>query len=207
MTTPVEAGSLAQPPPSLADSIVIVSGLPRSGTSLLMTMLKAGGMPILTDGLRAPDPDNPNGYFEDARVKLLRTDHAWLLEARGKAVKIVVPLLFHLPETLLSRILFIERDLDEVIASQTAMLARQGIQPKLAPDILKAAFQRQLNEARQFLRGSPRRMALTLIYQHVLDNPAATATAIAGFLGADLPVSRMAAVVDLALHRQRKSVP
>src|SRR5260221_40938 len=112
--------------PSLANSIVVVSGLPRSGTSLMMAMLQAGGVPVLSDGLRAPDADNPNGYFEFEPVKQLRTDHTWLASAQGKALKVVVPLLFHFPELFDCRVLFMERNLDEVIASQLAMLARKG---------------------------------------------------------------------------------
>ena len=192
-------------PSVLTDSIVVVSGLPRSGTSLMMAMLQAGGVPIFSDGLRAPDADNPNGYFEFEPVKHLRTDHTWLAEARGKAVKIVVPLLFHLPGSFDCRVLFMERNLDEVIASQLAMLARKGIPSRLPPETLKTAFERQLSQARDFLAASPKRQSLALIFREVLNNPVSAANAIATFLTPGLDVAAMAAIVNPALHRQRKS--
>lgn len=191
----------------LAGAILVVSGLPRSGTSLMMAMLQAGGLPLHSDGLRGPDADNPNGYFEFEPVKRLRTDHAWLADAQGKAVKIVVPLLFQMPETFDCRVLFMERNLDEVIASQTAMLSRKGLQPKLPPASLKAAFQRQLDQAREFLAASPRRQALTLHFRDVLSRPAAVAAEVAVFLKANLDVTAMAAVVHPALYRQRTNEP
>ena len=205
MTLAADLIDSSNSPSMVTDSIVVVSGLPRSGTSLMMAMLQAGGVPLLSDGLRAPDADNPNGYFEFERVKQLRSDQSWLADARGKALKIVVPLLFHLPESLDCRVLFMERNLDEVIASQMAMLARKGIQSRLPPETLKAAFQRQLSQARDFLAASPKRPALTLDFREVLSNPASAAAAIAAFLKPGLDVSAMAAVVNPALYRQRKS--
>src|SRR5947209_18564630 len=106
--------------------IVIVSGLPRSGTSLMMQMLEAGGLEVVTDGIRAADTDNPRGYYEFERVKKIKTDAAWLPGARGKAVKMVSQLLYDLPAGEAYRILFMDRDLDEVLASQEKMLARLG---------------------------------------------------------------------------------
>ena len=106
--------------------ITVVSGLPRSGTSLMMQMLEAGGMETVTDGQRAPDADNPKGYYELERVKRLKEDHAWLAEAEGKALKVVSMLLYDLPADFRYRVLFMERDLDEILSSQRTMLARRG---------------------------------------------------------------------------------
>jgi hypothetical protein len=104
--------------------IVVVSGLPRSGTSMMMQMLEAGGLPILTDGERVADADNPRGYYEYAPAKRLMTDRTWLPAADGKAVKIVAQLLPYLPPAPHRfRVIFMKRDLGEVLASQQVMLA------------------------------------------------------------------------------------
>src|SRR5262245_3326165 len=105
--------------------ITIVSGLPRSGTSLMMQIIKAGGLPALTDEVRAEDEDNPRGYLEFERVKKLRQDQAWLNDARGKAVKMVHLLLYDLPQDRQYQVVFMRRDLREVLASQKRMLVRQ----------------------------------------------------------------------------------
>src|SRR5205809_5271301 len=102
----------------MSTEIVVVSGLPRSGTSLMMQLLHAGGIPALTDHIRAPDTDNPRGYFEFERVKKVKEDAAWLPDARGKVVKMVSQLLYDLPATERYRVVFMERDLEEVLASQ-----------------------------------------------------------------------------------------
>src|SRR5262249_58261695 len=106
--------------------IVIVSGLPRSGTSLMMQMLQAGGMPLLTDALRPADADNPNGYWEYEPVKRLQQDNSWIPKAEGKAVKVVSALLPYLPPQHTYKIIFMQRPLQEVMASQTVMLERRG---------------------------------------------------------------------------------
>src|SRR5262249_30630691 len=106
----------------MAPDIIIVSGLPRSGTSLMMQMLDGGGVPVLTDNIRAADTDNPRGYYEFEPVKATKRDATWLPAARGKAVKMVSQLLYHLPPGETYRVLFLERDLEEVLASQEKML-------------------------------------------------------------------------------------
>jgi len=194
---------MTAPAAALADTVVVVSGLPRSGTSLLMAMLQAGGVPLLTDGQRAPDTDNPRGYFEFEAVKALRTDAAWLAEARGKAVKIVAPLVFQLPPALACRILFLERDLDEVVASQTAMLARKGITSPLSPSALKAALARQVAQARVVLTDTAQRRVCFVEHRRLIQSPHAAARSIADFLGGGLNVAAMAAVVEPGLYRQR----
>src|SRR3569833_79554 len=106
--------------------ITVVSGLPRSGTSMMMQMLAAGGMPMLTDGVRGPDPDNPRGYFAFGPVKRTPQDARWLAGAPGKAVKVVHSLLPALPGGYEYRVLFMLRDMHEVLASQDTMLRRLG---------------------------------------------------------------------------------
>lgn len=107
-------------------TVVIVSGLPRSGTSMMMSMLKAGGMELLVDSQRKADDDNPKGYYELEKVKNLRHDNSWLNEASHKAVKVISILLYQLPEDIRYKIIFIKRNLDEVLASQQLMLERRG---------------------------------------------------------------------------------
>src|SRR5687768_8758894 len=108
--------------------IVVVSGLPRSGTSMAMKMLEAGGLSVVTDGLRTPDEDNPKGYYEDERVKRLHKepDKTWLHEARGKVVKIISFLLKSLPPDHNYKVVLMQRNLREIVASQNKMLARLG---------------------------------------------------------------------------------
>ena len=91
------------------DVVTIVSGLPRSGTSMMMKMLEAGGIELLIDRVRVADADNPKGYYEFERVKQIETDQAWLPEAQGKAVKMISALLRHLPADCRYRIIFMER--------------------------------------------------------------------------------------------------
>lgn len=142
-----------------AKPLYIVSGLPRSGTSLLMQMAAAAGKEILQDGQRVPDPSNPHGYFECERVKTLMIDSSWLHAEAGKVVKIVLPLLPFLPRGLACRIAIVKRDLDEVIASQTAMLQRQGLEATANPDRLRADY---IRLAEQVMGNLAQRSELTI---------------------------------------------
>src|SRR3954453_3930250 len=110
----------------MSNEIVIVAGLPRSGTSLMCQMLDNGGVEVVTDRLRTPDTDNPRGYYELEKVKKIKEDASWLPEARGKAFKMVSQLLYDLPATERYRVIFMQRDLDEVLVSQEKMLERLG---------------------------------------------------------------------------------
>jgi tetratricopeptide (TPR) repeat protein len=200
--TAVETGSL----PALEESVVVVSGMPRSGTSMIMQMLAAGGMPVLTDGVREADEDNPRGYLEYEPVKNLRHDSKWLAEAKGKAVKIVAPLLGALPKDLACRVILIERDLNEILNSQARMLLRRNENLPDTPerrDRLKDAYAMTLRRARTFLRNRPATGLLLLQRSEVLRDPTAAASQINGFLGGQLAISKMAAEVDPSLHRQR----
>ncbi len=113
----------------LSEEIIIVSGLPRSGTSLMMQMLDRGGIPVVTDQVRVADDDNPRGYYEFEAVKRTKQDSSWLTGARGRAVKLVSSLLYDLPPTERYRVLFMQRELEEVLESQEKMLARLGRPP------------------------------------------------------------------------------
>jgi hypothetical protein len=187
--------------------IVVVSGLPRSGTSMAMRMLEAGGVAILSDGVRRADDDNPLGYYELEAVKDLdkNGDTSWLDDAGGKAVKIISLLLTWLPETHDYRVLFMRRDLGEVVASQQKMLAARGEAPA-SDDTQRTQelYERHLAEITRFL--GRRKCFSTLLVEHrrVLDQPQDEALRISRFLDQELNVAAMAAAVDPRLHRNRR---
>lgn len=184
----------------MKDAVVIVSGLPRTGTSLMMQMLAAGGIEPLTDGVRAADEDNPRGYFEIERVKRLQQDATWLAEARGKAVKVISQLLFALPPTERYRVLFLERNLDEVLASQARMLARTGRTGGDA-DKVRAAFVSHLARLEQWLPSQTHLTTLRVNYAEAVAAPQATADRVNAFLGGGLDAQAMVAAVEPALYR------
>jgi hypothetical protein len=186
------------------DFITVVSGLPRSGTSLMMQMLSAGGLPALTDESRTADENNPRGYFEFAPVKRLRTDHSWLAQARGRAVKIIHLLLRELPTDgrFNYRVILMLRPLDEILASQRAMLQRQG-KPGADEAMLRKIFQQQLREAETYIAAHTAFSFLPVAYHEVVQNPLAWAERVRSFLDRDLDLEAMARAVDPALYRQR----
>jgi len=187
--------------------IVIVSGLPRSGTSMAMKMLEAGGIPILADGIRNADISNPKGYYEYEPVKELDKggDAAWLAEARGKAVKIISFLLTWLPETYDYRVILMQRDLREVLASQNAMLAHRGEVPGAAEDEqMLRMYEDHLKKVARFMANRSCFSTLSVDYRDVVQNPRDAAGRINGFLGGTLDVERMAAIADPALYRNRR---
>ena len=185
--------------------ITIVSGLPRSGTSMMMQMLVAGGLPALTDGERAADDDNPRGYYEYEPAKRLMSDRTWLPEADGKVVKIVAQLLPYLPpRPHRYNIVFMQRDLGQVYASQQVMLDnldRPG--SKLPEDKLKQAYAKQIETLKQMLGAHGSITTLWVDHAEVLADPRRMARRIELFLGRDMDLEAMAAVVDPSLHRQR----
>jgi predicted AlkP superfamily phosphohydrolase/phosphomutase/tetratricopeptide (TPR) repeat protein len=188
----------------IEESLIVVTGLPRSGTSALMQMLAAGGMSILSDGLREADEDNPRGYLEFEPVKNLLKDSSWLLQSRGKAVKIVAPLLAALPEGLACRVILSERDLDEVLDSQDRMLTRRNRPLPATPErrrLLKEEYARTLVRAKSMLARRPRTALLVVNHNAVISDPRAAAERLSQFLGGGLDVQQMAAAIDPALDR------
>jgi hypothetical protein len=185
--------------------IVLVSGLPRSGTSMLMKMLEAGGLALVTDGLRTADEDNPKGYYELERVKNLAKegDKTWLADARGKGIKVISFLLKSLPPELNYKVVFVRRDIEEVLASQKKMLGRRGEQDDTPPERMRELFQDDLWRAGYLLKHRPQFDTLEVNYTDVLAQPRQLARRIAAFVGGGLDVEKMAAVVDLELYRNR----
>ncbi|HRC85071.1 MAG TPA: sulfotransferase domain-containing protein [Thermoanaerobaculia bacterium] len=187
--------------------VVVVSGLPRSGTSMAMKMLEAGGLTVVTDGVRTADEDNPRGYYEDERVKNLgeAADKGWLASARGKAVKIISFLLKDLPPNLNYQVVFMRRDLDEVLASQKKMLTHRGEGEGSSDEEMRELFQNHLWRAGYWLRHYPQFDTLEIDYRQVLAQPRREAERINAFLGGKLAVDRMVAVVDETLYRNRRA--
>jgi hypothetical protein len=172
--------------------ITVVSGLPRSGTSMMMSMLAAGGMPVLTDSLRAADEDNPNGYFELERVKQLAKDSSWLAEARGKVVKIVSPLLKHLPAEYPYKIIFMHRKMEEILASQRQMLIRRGEPTDTVSDQKMAEmFRKHLLDVEAWLGKQPNMSVCCVDYSQALQDPGRQVEIINEFLGGKLNVREM----------------
>ncbi len=192
---------------NLDQTIVVVSGLPRSGTSMMMKMLEAGGLPPVTDNLRTADEDNPKGYYEFERVKQLpKGDVAWLPDARGKAVKAIAALLPHLPPDYTYKVIFMRRAMPEVLASQKQMLIRRGEDPNKVSDAdLTRLFEKHLAQVDAFIQSQPNIARLDADYNQLLKDPAPLAHAINDFLGGTLDVDKMIEVVDPALYRQRKA--
>ena len=185
------------------ENITVVSGLPRSGTSMMMQMLRAGGLTCLTDELREADISNPKGYFEFEKVKGLRADNSWLPEAKGKVIKIISHLLSCLPPELNYKIIFMERDLGEVLASQRKMLVNQGQgEENLSDERLGQIFAQQLRQVKKML--ADRQIStLFLGYKDVLEDPVEVSTQLQAFLGNNLDQQAMRDVVDHNLYRQR----
>jgi hypothetical protein len=184
--------------------ITIVSGLPRSGTSLMMQMLVAGGVPALADGERQADTDNPRGYLEWERIKQLPNDPGCIAEGEGKVVKVISRLLLSLPAGYEYRIIFMQRPMPEVLASQDQMLRRRGnYKEGVDPAIISAAFENELRKVYAWLDGKPNVKAIRVPYHEVLSKPKEVAQQLVHFLQIPLDVDAMIQQVDASLYRNR----
>ena len=185
---------------SIRDYVTVVTGMPRSGTSLMMQMLEAGGITALTDNRRPPDIHNPRGYFEYEPVTRIAQDASWMDAARGKAVKIVYRLLPHLPPDFEYRVVFMDRNLGEVFVSQREMLRARGeAAAEQQQERMIAAFAAELQQARGWLSAQPNIRTLFALYAEIISDPAGWSSQLSSFLGG-LDVSAMAAVVDSRLR-------
>jgi hypothetical protein len=187
------------------EPIVVVSGVPRSGTSMTMKMLEAGGMMLCTDHIRQADQDNPKGYYEFEQVKNLHKekDKSWLTEAQGKAIKIISNLLMELPADYFYNVIFMNRHLEEVLASQSKMLLRRGETTESGDEQMKALFEKHLREVKFWLSRQPNFEVIELDYTEVLEDPLDQVKRIRSFLGTDLDLNQMAAIADTSLYRNR----
>ncbi len=187
--------------------IIIVSGLPRSGTSMTMKMLEAAGFNILTDHLRTADASNPKGYYEFERVKKLKAgDFDWLLDARGKVVKVISALLEFLPNQYHYKIIFMRRNMDEILSSQRQMLLRDGIaDDKISDQKLADLYEDHLKKIEEWLEQQPNMETLYINYNQILSDPEVNIHQIAQFLGGNIDIKPMLKIVDQNLYRERRS--
>lgn len=203
---------------NINNQIIIVTGLPRSGTSMMMKMLAAGGITPLCDGLRTADSDNPNGYYEFERVKTTKEDPSWLDDAPGKAVKMVYSLLYDLPERRLSlressasfaerkatyNVLFMRRDLSEILASQRRMLANMKIDSPIDDDRMGQLFEKEITRFQAWVADAAHINCLEVLYNDVASGRVEPLEQINSHLGGGLSIEAMSAVVDPSLYRNR----
>lgn len=186
------------------DTIVIVSGLPRSGTSMMMEMLEKGGLQVLTDQVRKPDEDNPKGYYEYERVKQLPEDTEWLKKAKGKAVKVLGELIKHLPKGYDYKVVFMERNLEEIIESQTKMLKRKGEDPDdISKEELRETFKNYRKILKQQISSHPGMEVIYVNYNDIMSHPEPVVDSISAFFDGKLDTDGMLSVIDEELYRNR----
>ncbi|TFG68539.1 MAG: sulfotransferase family protein [Anaerolineales bacterium] len=191
---------------SKARPVVVVSGLPRSGTSMMMRMLDMGGLPVLVDHIRKPNEDNPQGYYEFERVKKMpEGDFAWLQDAQAHAVKVLAVLLTHLPDKYTYKVLFMRRNMQEMLDSQHAMLVRRGeVSDRVDDREMARLFEKHLQDLYTWMDGKSNVQYFEVDYNAVLENPSLWAQRVQQFLGMELNVQAMTDVVDAALYRQHR---
>ncbi len=190
---------------STSAPVIIISGLPRSGTSMMMKMLEAGGLAVLTDNIRVADVDNPKGYYEFERVKALdKGDVVWLPEAQGKVVKVISALLKHLPSNYRYQVIFMQRNMAEILASQKKMLVRRN-EPtdKVSDEKLAGLYKKHVADITDWLQKQENITVMYVSYNDFLENPLHYVEQVNQFLDGVLDVGKMIDVVDPTLYRQR----
>jgi len=187
--------------------VTVVSGLPRSGTSMMMKMLEAGGIAPLTDKIRTADDDNPKGYFEFERVKKMPDgDTAWVRDAQGKAVKVIAALLEYLPQDYTYKVLFMRRSIVEILASQKQMLIRSDKPTdEISDEKLAELYSKHLAKVESWVSQQSNIKVLDVDYNDLMQNADPYLAKIQQFLGVEMDTKEMSGVVDPALYRQRKT--
>ncbi len=189
---------------SKRDYVIVVSGLPRSGTSMMMKAIHAGGIEPVIDNIRAADEDNPKGYYEFEPVKKTKEDASWLTTASGKVVKMVYRLLYDLPAGFQYRVVFMQRDLAEVLASQKKMLERSGkAGGGITDEQMAALFTAELAKCEKWIAEQPNFKVLYVGHRDMINDGSTQAKRINEFLGGDLNEQAMAETVDPTLYRNR----
>lgn len=189
----------------MKNKIIIVSGLPRSGTSLMMQILQAAGIPLLTDNSRPADKNNPKGYFEFEPVKRIERDASWFAQAKGKAVKVISHLLMYLPPDFNYFVLFMNRDLDEIIASQNKMLFNLNKSlGRLPYDRLREKYAVHLNQIHHWLALQPNILFEDIYFPGLIRNPKNELTKVWCALKPDVPIERVLPVIQPDLYRTKK---
>lgn len=189
----------------MEDTVTIVSGLPRSGTSLMMKMLESGGMEVLADDLREADVDNPEGYYEFERVKKLPDDTGWIEDAKGKVVKVLAELIKHLPDEHNYRIIFMMRNIEEIIRSQKKMIVRRGEDPDPIPDEeMRELLKKYLVSLKNYINSQDNMEVLYVSYNDLMEEPLDPVEEIIEFFDEDLDLENMLDCIDENLYRNRK---
>ncbi|HLF75139.1 MAG TPA: sulfotransferase [Anaerolineales bacterium] len=195
-----------QKKPAPRQPVVVVSGLPRSGTSMMMKILAEGGLPIVTDHSRTADEDNPNGYFELELVKQMSEGNVeWLRDAGGKAVKVISALLEHLPQEYSYKVIFMEREVREILASQRKMLEHRNEELKAGDVEIEQQFQRHLSALKPWLARQPNMEVLYVSYNALIADPELFCQRLIEFTNAPLDLGRMLSVPNEELYRNRAS--
>jgi hypothetical protein len=189
--------------PEMDKVITIVSGLPRSGTSMMMKMLKSGGMKVVSDNIRTADEDNPNGYYEFEKVKRIKEDTSWLEETHGKVFKMVSMLLFDLPPRYLYKIIFMNRDLQEIVVSQKKMLTRQGKQPATDNAKMSELYEKHLLQVEKWHSTMKNIQVMHVSFRNLIRQPFDEVKRLNQFLGKELYTDKMVQVIDPSLYRNR----
>lgn len=182
------------------NQVVVVSGLPRSGTSLMMQMLDKGGIDALVDGKREADDSNPKGYYEYEPVMALHRDNSWMEKAQNKSIKIVAPLLKHINPEFRYKVIFMKRNLSEVVKSQQKMI---GKSTDILPVSLFNSYQEQLNHIEVWKEREPGVELIYVDYKEVLNNHEEISKKIEAFIGQELDKDGMAQCIDKSLYRNR----
>jgi len=186
------------------EPVIVVSGLPRSGTSMMMKLLSEGGLPIVTDELREADPDNPNGYFELETVKKMSAGNtAWVAEAGGKAVKVISALLEYLPAGYTYKVIFMEREIQEILASQRKMLERRNEASPVDDARMAEKFRDHLSVIKPWLARQPHMDVLYISYNALMADPEPPCRRVIDFTGLSLDLERMLTVPNAGLYRNR----
>lgn len=185
---------------ALKNSIIVVSGLPRSGTSMMMQILEAGGLEILSDNKRKPDTSNPKGYYELEAVKKLNIDNSVIKEAPGKVIKIITHLLEHLPMDYNYKIIFMKRNIEEIMRSQQKML---GEEEEDYPTEMIEIFKKELNNVEIWIQDNPNIEMIKINYSDMIHDPSENIHLIKEFLGVPLNEKKMLKVIDPSLYRSK----
>ena len=183
--------------------ITVVSGLPRSGTSMMMKMLQAGGLELLVDDIRTADEDNPKGYFEYEKVKRLHKDSSWIHEAQGKVIKVISLQLFHLPAHYQYKVVFMERTLEEIVQSQNEMLKRLGQKAAADDQTTCSLFAKHLGKVTSWLAEQKKFSFSRISFNKMLTHPEEEMQRLTDFFNHELDSKRMLQVIDQSLYRKR----
>ena len=189
----------------MSKSLIIVTGLPRSGTSMMMKMLQSAGLEVVTDNIRKADEDNPEGYYEFEKVKNIKEDVSWLDGVEGKVVKMASMLLYDLPSDKKYKLIFMKRNLEEILLSQRKMLQRKGAEDNIDDEEMRRLFSKHLEEIEAWLSGQQNVEVLYVDYNDMLRKPQENVLILNGFLDNILDTDRMIKVVDNSLYRNRKT--